>query len=259
MDVWIAIGAGAFALTTVIYFTTLWSDQQKSPRAAHIALGVTLVLWIGLLVASLAQRGVDTRLWLGVSAFSLSGLYAVLLRRYPVVALGSFVTALSTCLAVLSIMVARPSALESEAITSWLLRVHIGLAFVGVTAFGFATSVSVLYLVKDRMLKLKKKGRLQRRLPPLGVLDRLSLRGIVVGFPFYTVALLLGSAQALEGEGGFELRSAYVLAVVSWLIYGVVLQARLTAGWRGRRAALLTTVGMLTALVVVTQYSLGIA
>ncbi|MEZ4466439.1 MAG: cytochrome c biogenesis protein CcsA [bacterium] len=80
----------------------------------------------------------------------------------------------------------------------------------------------------------------------------------MVGFPFYTLALLLGSAQAVKsGETGVHL--TYVLAVISWVIYGVVLQARITAGWRGRRAAILTSAGLITALVVVMQYSLGMA
>ncbi len=185
-------------------------------------------------------------------------LYLVLLRRYPINALGSFVSALATALAVLALFVAKPSATLAGGVwATWLLRVHIGLAFIGVTAFGFATAVSIVYLMQSQALKQKKKSGLRRRLPPLQVLDALALRSIIVGFPFYTVALLLGSAQAIHAQGGVRL--TYVLSFFSWFIYGAVLQARLTAGWRGRRAAIMTSVGLVTTLMVVALYSLGVA
>ena len=81
---------------------------------------------------------------------------------------------------------------------------------------------------------------------------------ISIGFPFYTIALLLGSAQAVR-SGTDEIKLAYILASLSWLIYGIVLRARLTAGWRGRNAATLTIIGCLAAFVVVGMYSSGAA
>ena len=163
------------------------------------------------------------------------------MRRYPIDALGSFVAAVSTVLASFALF---GSSAERPVLTdSWsasVLWTHIGLAFVGLTAFAFASAVSVLYLIEARMLKLKKHTTLKRRLPPLDILDRLAFKSILVGFPFYTIALLLGSMRAFTtGSGSVKL--AYVFAFVSWVIYGVVLQARLMAGWQGRRAALLTS------------------
>lgn len=258
MELLFAIGAGAYGAATAAYLVTLFGPESSFERLARLLLRLALVFWGGLLVLWLVRGdGAGVRFWLGFSGFSLCGLYLFLLRRYPIAALGSFVTALATMLALLSVFVVRPAEV-SEEVRDWLLGVHIGLAFVGITAFAFATGASLLYLAQSRSLKQKKKGLLERRLPPLDVLDRMSLRGILVGFPFYTVALLLGSALAVRsGDHGIHL--AYVLAVVSWFIYGVVLQARLTAGWRGRRAAVLTSAGLLAALVVVTQYSLGMA
>jgi ABC-type uncharacterized transport system permease subunit len=42
--------------------------------------------------------------------------------------------------------------------------------------------------------------------------------------------------------------------MVSWLIYAAILQARLTTGWRGRRAALLTLVGLVGLVGVLSSY-----
>ncbi|MCA9545112.1 MAG: cytochrome c biogenesis protein CcsA [Myxococcales bacterium] len=258
METFFAIGVGAYGATTAGYLASLWSARPELGRMAAWLLRGSLVFWGVLLVAFAIQAGVggSTRLWLGVSGWSLGALYLFLLRRHPITALGSFVSALATVLASLALLMHRPSAaLTDPTWGAWILRIHIGLAFIGVTAFGFATAVSLVYLLQARALKSKRRTGLRKRLPPLEVLDSLSLRSIIVGFPFYTVALLLGSAQAVRGEGGVKL--AYILACVSWAIYGAVLQARLTAGWRGRRAAILTAVGLVATLGVVALYSLG--
>lgn len=252
MQALLPAGVGLFAGSTAAYLAALWTSRPVVLRIAHGLLGLTVLLWIVILAASvphLAEGGV-TRFYLGGSAIGLSGLYLGLLRRYPIGGLGSFVSALATLLAVFALF-AQQQNVTDPALVDWLLRVHIALAFVGVTAFAFSTAVSLVYLIQARMLKQKSKTELRRRLPPLDMLDKLALRGIVVGFPFYTVALLLGSAQAIRTE---HLRGAYVLAIISWAIYGIVLQARLTAGWRGRRAAILTVVGLVLALSVVAQY-----
>lgn len=249
-------GVGLFAGSTAAYLAALWSPKPALLRVANALLALTSVLWIGILAATvphLAEGGV-VRFWLGVVALALSLLYLGLSRRYPIGGLGSFVSALSTLLVVFAFFTNPNQNATDPALVDTLLRVHIALAFVGVTAFAFSTSLSIVYLMQARMLKQKARTELRRRLPPLDVLDALALRGIVVGFPFYTVALLLGSAQAIRTE---HVRGSYLLAVFSWIVYGVVLQARLTAGWRGRRAAILTIVGLLLALSVVAQYGFG--
>ena len=259
LDTWYAIGVGAYGATTAAFLASLWTARPWVAQAAQWLLITALVYWAGLLTLSCTGDGFEngTRLWLGTSGWSLGLIFMLLLRKFPIAALGSFVTALATVLAVLALLVANPApSLHDGTMGAWILRTHIGLAFIGVTAFSFATAVSLVYLMQANALKTKKRSSLRRRLPPLDVLDSLSLRSIVVGFPFYTVALLLGSAKAVRDSGRIEL--AYVLACVSWAIYGAVLQARLTAGWRGRRAAVLTTAGFVVTMAVVAIYSLGL-
>lgn len=259
MNTWYGIGVGAYAATTAGFLASLWTARPLVAKTARWLLVAALAYWAWLLSWSCMEDVFEhaKRLWLGTSGWSLGLIYLLLLRRYPIQALGSFVSALATVLAALALWVSEPSAsLTGGTMGAWILRVHIGLAFIGVTAFAFATAVSLVYLMQSQALKRKSRSKLRKRLPPLDVLDQLALRSIVIGFPFYTVALLLGSAQAVRGEGGIRL--TYVLACVSWAIYGAVLQARLTAGWRGRRAAILTSVGLVLAMSVVALYSLGV-
>ena len=246
-----------FGLSTAFYLAALWSSRPALRRIGHTALGLTLLVAAGAVFALVGDplEGTYTQVGLVVSALVLGAVYLVLTRRYPIAGLGSFVSALATLLVIFAFLGGQAAPSPTPTVLDGLLRVHIVLAFVGVTAFAFSTSVSVVYLMQARLLKQKSNVELRRRLPPLDVLDRLALKGIVLGFPFYTVSILLGSAYAIRTD---HLRASYVLAIVSWAIYGVVLQARLTAGWRGQRAAVLTTAGLLVVLGAVAQYSFGV-
>jgi len=108
----------------------------------------------------------------------------------------------------------------------------------------------VLYLVQERRLKQKKTRPTPSRLPPLEVLDQLSLRMIQVGFPLLTLAIISGW---LLGTGRSNAAaSARLLSVhIVWLLYAVLLHFRLWIGWRGRRLAWLTVFGLVAAIVSV--------
>ncbi len=101
-----------------------------------------------------------------------------------------------------------------------------------------------MYLLQERQLKSKSLGTMYYRLPSLEFLDSLGHRALLVGFPLLTVGLLTGALYA-QAAWGLVLTwdPALVLSLLAWLIYAGLLQARLTAGWRGRRAALLAVVG----------------
>jgi len=134
-------------------------------------------------------------------------------------------------------------------------RIHITLASICVGVFALAGALSAIFLAEDRALKRKKFDALafKDRGAPLEALDRLSHRLIWVGFPIFTVSLVLGAiwvSRLGESLGRVE----YVLAVVTWIAYATLLVARGIYGWRGRRAAILTLQGFIAALAVLVIY-----
>jgi ABC-type uncharacterized transport system permease subunit len=66
--------------------------------------------------------------------------------------------------------------------------------------------------------------------------------------------MVTGAVWAARTPGA--LRIEYLSALVAWLAYAAALIARRTAGWRGRRIALLTLVGFLSAAAVLGVYLL---
>ncbi|MBM4129353.1 MAG: c-type cytochrome biogenesis protein CcsB, partial [Nitrospira sp.] len=113
-----------------------------------------------------------------------------------------------------------------------------------------ASGIGTMYLVQERYVKSKHLGGLFARLPSLQTLDELNYRLITFGFPLLTLAIITGALWAESAIGTYwRWDTREVWSLITWFIYAIVLHARLTAGWRGRRAAILSIVGFLTILV----------
>ena len=257
MDQWFLIGGGIFAGSTLLHLCALWTNSDRYKKWALRSLEGALVFWFLLLICWGMRFGGEgiSRFFLGLAGWGVALLYRGALLKYNLQTMGSFITALSTLFTLFAYLHTQPVQFNTD-VSKWVLFIHIGLAMVGLIAFSFTASFSVIYLIQERKLKSKNLAHMKakNRLPSLYVLDQLCLKGLLVGFPFYTVALLLGSAQAMKSQG--SLHFSYIVASGSWLIYGGVLQARLTAGWRGRKAAWLTLVALVGVVSVVAQYSL---
>ncbi|MEE9137283.1 MAG: cytochrome c biogenesis protein CcsA, partial [candidate division NC10 bacterium] len=88
------------------------------------------------------------------------------------------------------------------------------------------------------------------RLPSLEFLDGLGHRALLVGFPLLTIGLVTGALQAQAAWGRvLTWDPTLVLSLLAWVMYAGLLQARLTGGWRGRKAALLAVVSFCALLV----------
>ena len=131
---------------------------------------------------------------------------------------------------------------------------HISLATIGVALFALATAVAAVYLIQERNLKLKRfDGVLFKRGFALDTLDTLSHRLVLFGFPVFTASMMLGVVWVSQLAIGFD-RPEWPLAIVTWLAFGGLIIARRTAGWQGRRAAKLTILGFVVALIVLGIY-----
>src|SRR6266581_1798797 len=97
--------------------------------------------------------------------------------------------------------------------------------------------------------------------PGLETLDRVNYRCLVWGLILLTLGMVSGIVWAHTAGGGFWSKEPkLVLSFVIWGIYVVLLQGRMTAGWRGRWAATLTIAGfavIVLSLVGVNVLGLG--
>jgi len=121
---------------------------------------------------------------------------------------------------------------------------HVAMALFGNAAFAMTFCAGLMYLIQERRLKSRQLGGVRFRLPSLELLDDVGFKSILFGFPLLTLALISGTLWAEQSRGSFfTWRPREIWSVVSWVIYGGLLYARVSAGWRGRKAALLAILG----------------
>lgn len=180
-------------------------------------------------------------------AWTVSLCFLIAHARFGVKAMGMFLLPLVTVLMLGTVFLRNsevPRALESY----WLF-IHSGCLFM---AYGllFVTFIAgCLYLLQERELKGKKPKTFYHRLPSLVLLDDLFYKFLVAGFCFMTVGLMAGVIWAeRDFISGWQKDPKVLAALVTWVIYLVLIYMRVTAGWRGKRAALLSMAGFVSAL-----------
>ncbi|MEJ2697804.1 MAG: c-type cytochrome biogenesis protein CcsB [Candidatus Sulfobium sp.] len=169
--------------------------------------------------------------------------------RYKLGLLGSFIMPVVFVLMFSSSVLPRKIEPLSPVLQSYWLGIHTVLAFLGDAAFALAFGVGIMYLIQEHHVKSKHLGGLFERLPSLQILDEINYRLITLGFPLLTLAIITGAIWAENAWGKYwQWDPKEVWSLITWLIYAVVLHLRLTAGWRGRRAAILAIVGFVVVL-----------
>jgi cytochrome c-type biogenesis protein CcsB len=126
----------------------------------------------------------------------------------------------------------------------WFI-IHIVAAAVSGAAFNIGGLMSVLYLLKKRA---EDRGTVRGYLalvPSSRRIDLLTYRFHAFAFPLWTFTVAAGAVWAEYAWGrywGWDPKETW--ALVTWVIYAGYLHARSTAGWRGRRAAVIALIGL---------------
>jgi len=176
-------------------------------------------------------------------------IYLFLEFRYKNKVIGSFV--LPVVLFALIVATALPRRIGElgPTLKSTWVYTHASLILLGNAAFALASCSGLMYLLQERQLKSKKPGAFSHRLPSLELLDRLSYRFLSIGFPLLTVGLIIGTIWAGYAWGSYwHWDPKQTWSLITWVIYAVLLHARFSLRWGGRKAAILSIVGFFCVL-----------
>jgi ABC-type uncharacterized transport system permease subunit len=248
------VALALYGLSALLHIASFVEAPAWVGRAARWSLVLAFVAHgvdIGWRGVERVHPGTSVREALGFLAWIFVGGYLWWSRRLRLSLLGAFVA--PTGLAVLAAARLSRSGQAMEGLTA-LGRIHISLAVLGVALFALATAVAAMYLVEERNLKRKKFDRaVFKQGVALEKLDALAHRLVVIGYPIFTASLMLGVIWVSRRASGFD-RPEYPIAMVTWVTFGALLVARQAAGWRGRRAAIMTIVGFAAAALVLVIY-----
>jgi cytochrome c-type biogenesis protein CcsB len=256
------MGAITFELGLVLYFAAMvfgFVELFRSSKPALTLMLVSLALGFGFHTASILYRYfvaghlpiTNPHEATSFFAWCVVFLFFLLEYRYKIGLLGSFIIPIAVALMVSSALLPKGVKPLSPILRSNWLGVHTVFAFMANASFALAAGVGVMYLVQEHYVKAKRHlAGLFQRLPSLQRLDEINYRLITVGFPLFTLAMITGMLWADSAWGSYWRWDAReVWSLITWLIFAIVLHARLIAGWRGRRAAVLAIIGFVTIIV----------
>jgi ABC-type uncharacterized transport system permease subunit len=124
----------------------------------------------------------------------------------------------------------------------WELAFHVALA---TTAFAFLTIGAVLAIAQvmvNRRIRSRKPLGWFKILTPLESLESACFQAIFAGYALLTLALVTGTFF-IDNLFAQHLVHKVVLAIIAWIVFGILLFGRIRFGWRGRKAMRWTLAG----------------
>lgn len=161
--------------------------------------------------------------------------------KFRIMVLGSFVAPFAASLMIASSAMPWLQGPVKPVFKSIWLTVHVTTIFLGNGLFAITFLAAIMYLIQEHEIKQKRFGSFYSRLPSLATLDSINHYTLICGFPFLTLGMITGSIYAQVALGRYwQWDPKEVWALITWLFYAALLHERLTVGWRGRRAAIMS-------------------
>ncbi len=253
LAMFIYLGSSFFYITYVIH-----SDKLISRLATYTAVGGLLCHSIALMLRTIYSYKIGigqppfTNLYSSMVFFSwaIVLIYLIFEKKYGFRIVGAFIMPIALLiLAATALMSNQIEPLVPALQSNWLL-VHVVTCFLGYAAFAIAFGFSIMYLIKINHEKNGSQRGLISILPSSQVLDDLEYKAVAVGFPFLTLGIITGAAWAHYAWGSYwSWDPKETWSLITWFVYAAFLHARFTAGWRGKRTAILSILGFLFVLM----------
>ena len=221
-------------------------DFSKTERVGRLGSAFMLIATL-LLLAGVIFRGISANRvpWGNMYEFSITGAlsfslaYSFALVKYKMrwLALPASIAMLITLGTAVTLLY-RPSAPLVPALKSTWLVIHVSAAIISGGVFLLANFIAGTYLILDRYEQKGARPIWMQKLPSLESLDNFSYRLIALVFPLWTFSVIAGAIWAEAAWGrywGWDPKETW--AFITWVAYAAYLHARVTIGWRGRKAA----------------------
>ena len=260
---WLRVAAFLYAVGLLHTLLTVVRHGQSAFGLAMGAFRIAVVLH-GVAIVDLAMAmgriPVDSVYHtLSLCAFLIAAVFVVLERSYRFTGASVGVFPLVFAMTLGAAMEQGVTVPSDERLRSAWLVVHIVLVLAGFAALLFTAVAAFAYLVQEKRLKSKQPSALLERLPPLATLDALLTKALGLAFAFLTLGLVFGVMWGfIYAEPGWIGKPAIAISLLTWGLLLVMMLLRASAGWRGRKAAVMALVVLsCSALTWVMQAGFG--
>jgi ABC-type uncharacterized transport system permease subunit len=248
----------AYLIAAIHSILAFINKRRSVQRVAEWSVAAGFVLHTAALVADWAIDGhyplFFVRETLSFLAWALVAAYALILYRYRAEALGVFAMPLISVLTFIALLIrSGPEDAPAGFSTTWLFPIHTTLLIFAYAAFFIVFIASVMYLLQERELKLKTFSAIFHRLPSLSTVNQLATTSAIFGLTLLTLGIATGMLWSSARDGRiWHNDPKEIFALLTWLLYFLLLIYRSSARWRGRNAAWLGVAGF--ALVLCTFF-----
>ena len=241
---WLRIAAALYALGLLHSILALLQKNQKLYPVALGSFRVAVVLHAVALVEMAMAYGrlpLDNFFQtLCLCAFLIALVFLLVEWRYHFTSTAVALFPLVFVMTLVASLQERASTWPNVQMRDAWLIVQIVLVLAGYAALLLTAVASVFYLMQERRLKSKRTGTFLEKLPPLATLDNLISVSMGLGFVLLTLGVIFAVTWAFIENGTEWITQPRIqLSFATWALCLVMIFLRTSAGWRGRKAAVM--------------------
>ncbi len=251
---WLRVAAGLYSFGLLDAVITVMRRREALFRVALTAFGLGAVFHLVSLVEYSLVLGQlplnDIFETMSFCGFIITVSFFAIFFRYKAASLSVFIFPLVFVMTLVGALRSPVSTWSNPVARSTILVVHVVVTLLGYAALLFTAAASIVYLWQEKQLKQRKVIAYARILPPLGTLDELISTSLGAGFGFITLGLVLGVIWAFVEMGTRWIGDGSVaISFVTWAVYLALVFFRVSAGWRGRKTAILSIAALVCCAV----------
>jgi cytochrome c-type biogenesis protein CcsB len=238
-----------YLMSTAGYFAYLFLQKNYLNRAGYFLMIAGFLCNSAAIFYGFFKSGLipvhNLHETLIIVGWSIACVFIIFQYKFNLRIFGIYAAPLAAIVMIFASQISSEPVQIKNIVNNFWLIFHIASIFIGEASFVLAGGLGFMYLTQEHAIKAKKHGFFFRRLPSLELLDTAGYNCIVVGFTMLTIGLATGLVYAQMVWGKFwSWDPKEVWSGITWLLYAALLHERLTAGWRGRKAAIMAIVGL---------------
>ena len=236
-------------LIVVFFYGQIFVGRLKKLASYSV---LVLIILLAVHAAEIALRGaaigtipLATKFdALSFLAFAITIVYLIIELSVDSKATGFFALALSFIIQTIASVLYNWDLTHNPLLSNPIYAVHVVLTILGYTAVSISALYALLYVMLNHNLRNHNLGLVYEKLPPLSLLEQMSIRSVQIGIIFLGLGLLLGHLRALDILGTFMPADYKVIFTdLIWVAYVLAYLISQLRKWRGRWMAYLSMSG----------------
>jgi HemX protein len=240
-----------FYLCAIYIYYVIFSGKRKNLESK------TLPILTGLLIlhgAEIAIRLASLRVMpfstafdaLSFLAFSILFIYLIIESSIKNKGSGLFILSFAFVLQLISSFNHTWEAETNELLSSPTFTIHASLTIMGYTALSISAIYALMYIIHHQNMKKRRFGAIYQQMPPLNLLESMSIRSVAIGVILLGLGIFMGHVQANTVLGSFWISDPKVIiSDIIWILYAASYALSRALKLRGRWMAYLSVSGYL--------------